>query len=152
MLKKTVLTFAAAAAVFSFSSCSKDSTPDPTDPLKGTKNFKFTISAPGISPDADNDYLTFVVVGNSYTEKTIWKVNGELRSNEKSISITADDLKGGGTFVVESVTPLNIAAVGIESINFDAPFTLNYTAEVNGNVETDTHISVADNYSRDYDY
>lgn len=153
-LKKTggvIGTFLLAATMFA--SCGdKDNTPTPGNPTG--KNAKITVTVSGVEA---NDYASFVIVGGDYAHtKTVWKVNGVVQNNETAISLGHDNFTGSTkTYVIESTTPLQVVTVGIQCINFDAPYTISYKAEINGKVETnDANISVEENkdYTHDFSY
>lgn len=136
-MKKTLLHLGIlASCAFTLASCSKDNpvTPGPT----ANKNIKFTFSTPGIK-DAEGDAASFSLAGSDGSgDNTLWKVNGQVRSNEQGILIAEEELEAGGTFVIESVKPLMAASISISAQNFGATsFTLQYKAEVNGTVQND---------------
>ncbi|WP_118950340.1 hypothetical protein [Taibaiella helva] len=152
-MKKTLLHLGIlAACALTLGSCSKDD--NPVVP-SANKNIKFTFSTPGVK-DAEGDVVHFTVVGsNSTLNATLWKVNGQVRSNEQGFLISEAELEAGGTFVVESVTPLFNASMSISAQNFGATsYTLKYKAEVNGTVQNDiTENIVSSNaFIKDFSY
>ncbi|MCZ4243514.1 hypothetical protein [Pedobacter punctiformis] len=133
-------------------SCKKDSNDSP-----GTtgKNVKFTITVNGVS--GADDYASFVIVGADLKNtKTLWKVNGVTKNNETSVSLGEDDFTGSTkTYVVESVTPLDVVGTSIQCLNFNGPYTISYKAEVNGKVITNDQnvtVDVNKDYTHRYDY
>jgi len=135
-------------------SCKKDD--DNTTPGSTGKTVKLTFTVNGVN--AESDYVSFVAVGGASdrTTNTVWKVNGVTRSNEQGISLGKNDFTGTTkTYVIESVVPLDLVKVGIQCINFDAPYVLSYTAEVDGKVVTSNqNVSVETNkdYTHDFTY
>ncbi|WP_118976182.1 hypothetical protein [Taibaiella koreensis] len=152
-MKKTMLHLGIlAACALTLGSCSKDNNPlVPT----GTKNIKFTFSTPGIK-DAEGDAASFNLAGSDGSgDNTLWKVNGQVRSNEQGFIIAEEELEAGGTFVIESVKPLMAASLSISAQNFGATsYTLKYKAEVNGTVQNDVteNIVSSNGYIKQFSY
>ncbi len=145
-----MLTTALAGAALAFSGCSgKD---DPA-PLPTEKNFKITVSATGMSA-TDYDGVTIAVAGSllSSTESTLWKVNGQVRNNEKGISLTKAELLAGGTFVIESIRPLVVIDVTVSATNFNEPFNLKVKTEVNGQPKENVDQTVTNGYEKHWQY
>lgn len=120
-----------------FSRCS-----DKGDDLPKEKNYKFTITVNGA---ASTDRAQFLIVGGSPTaEQTIWKVNGTTRNNEQGVGFNTIDFAGTTkTYVIESIKPITHVQVSVQCINFDAPFTYSYKAEVNSSIRHDLKDVVA---------
>lgn len=153
-LKKVIFPILSFLMIASLVSCKKDSDEVPSD---GSKNFKFTVTVDGVD---DRDYISFVFVGGAAdNSNTIWKVNGATRNNEMAISLDKNDFIGGTkTYVIESTKPLRLVTTGQQCLNpgsDNPPFTVNFKAEVNGEVVTNDQnvvvTSTAD-YTHDYRY
>lgn len=114
-----------------FSRCS-----DKGDDLPKEKSYRFTITVNGA---VASDRAQFMIVGGSPGgETTMWKVNGVTRNNEQGVGFNTVDFAGSTkTYVIESVKPLTHAQVSVQFINFDAPFTYSYKAEVNNSAKHD---------------
>jgi len=138
-------------------SCSSDDGGDSTIPGGEGKNVKFTIT---INGSTENDFISFVAVGSalsSPTESTIWKLNGTTRTNESAISLNKNDFTGATkTYVVESVTPLRLANVGMQFLAAgDNVYTISYKAEINGQVvkeENNVAVTGTADYTHDFTY
>lgn len=153
MKKITTMLSAAALSTLLLTSCSKSD--NPVVPGVTTKTVKLTFTVTGNL--TNGDYISFVASGGTgNNDKTIWKVNGVTQNNEEVVGFDANDFDGSTkTYVVESVSPLLACSVGIQCLNFDAPYTISYKAEVNGKVvNNDQNISVTENddYTHDYSY
>lgn len=138
------------------SSCSSDDGGS-TVPGGEGKQVKLTITIDGATSE---DYISFVSVGSALSnpsENTIWKVNGVTKTNEMAVSLGKNDFIGSTkTYVIESVTPLRLATVGMQ---FLAPgstsYTISYKAEINGQVvKEDNNVTVTstNDYTHDYSY
>ncbi|RFZ90980.1 hypothetical protein D0C36_18720 [Mucilaginibacter conchicola] len=135
--------------------CSKKNDGGVQPGTKG-KTAKFTITVNGAPSSA---YISFVMVGASTetSNNTIWKVNGVTRENEQGVSLGKNDFSGSTkTYVVESVTPLRLATVGIQCLSPDnASYTISYKAEIDGQVKNDSqNVAVTGNadFTHDYSY
>ena len=139
-----------------FSSCSSDDGGSTTVPGGVGKQVKLTITIDGATSE---DYISFVSVGSALSnpsENTLWKVNGVTKTNEIGVSLGKNDFIGSTkTYVIESVTPLSLATVGMQ---FLAPgntsYTISYKAEINGQVVKDNNVTVTstNDYTHDYSY
>jgi len=142
--KLSVILFALTTGLF-LSSCSKKS--DSTTPPGSNKitSAKFTITVTGVDPaEADVSDFDFSAFNPSATSSTYWKINGTTQPNQDGISLHAAGFVSQKTYTVELTQPANVIDVGITCINFNAPFTVSYTAEINGTVvKTITNQSVA---------
>ncbi|RPE08012.1 hypothetical protein EGT74_13135 [Chitinophaga lutea] len=135
--------------MLAFSGCGgKD---DPALPT--SRNFKLTVSATGLSA-TDYDGATIAVAGSllSSTESTLWKVNGQVRNNEKGISFTKAELLAGGTFVLESIRPLAVIDVTVSCTNFNEPFNLKIKTEVDGQVKENIDQAVTNSFEKHWQY
>lgn len=135
-----------------FSRCS-----DKGDSLPEGKSFKFTITVNNANGSVEQDRAQFLIVGGSPSgEQTIWKVNGVVRNNEQGVGFNTIDFAGSTkTYVIESVKPLSHVQVSVQCINFDAPFTYSYKAEVNSSIKHDLKDIVAVEgapFSKNYSY
>ncbi len=129
-----------------FASCKKDSNnPSPNNPVPGTgKNVKLTVRVTGYN-DAESDYISFTVAGGKVNaSSTTWKVNGVTRENEDGIGMGKDELGGGQTIVIESIKPVDIAIAGYQFINFGAPMSIYYKAEIDGKVVNEDSQTLGD--------
>jgi len=96
-----------------FTYCSED---DDIPGLPQGKSMKFTISASGFQT---SDYISITIGGgpaDGHTS-TIFKLNGVLQNNQKTIIIDEDEILAG-TVILESVVPLSsvyITAGGFSS-------------------------------------
>lgn len=139
------------------SSCSSDDGGNPTIPGGDGKQYKFTITLNGVT---SNDFISFVAVGSalsSPTESTIWKINGATQTNESAVSLDKNDFTGSTkTYVIESVTPLRMASVGMQFLaSGDNTFTVNYKAEINGQVvkeDSNVTVTTTNDYTHNYSY
>ncbi|HWV71557.1 MAG TPA: hypothetical protein VN040_07580, partial [Pseudosphingobacterium sp.] len=141
-----------AVNILALGACSDDDDPQPQ--FEDTKNAKYTITVEGVGED---ETATFNFIGVTVSqEKNLWKVNGQLRPNETTISLTADDFPSKKTYVVESNVPHYTTGVVISCQNFDGtPIKFTYKAEINGKVLKDDTQTVAGNgtqYHIDYQY
>ena len=148
-MKKLILLSILCVGIIAFTSCSKDDGPGGS---KG-KTGKFTISAPGLNLEED-DQVIITFTGGSGTggSTTAWKVNGITQSNQVAIRIETEMFAGGKTVVVETATPLEVMAMVVGGINYGEPFTLKFKAEVNGKVENDISESVVETFSKQLSY
>lgn len=155
MKKSLLFSGMLAATLLTLGSCSKDNDPTPGPGPGATKNIKFTFSTTGVSI-AEGDAVHFNLAGsNGSLNSTLWKVNGVTRSNEQGFIIAEEELAAGGTFVVESVTPLYNAQISVTAQNFGATsYTLKYKAEVNGAVqnEINENITTSSGYIKHFTY
>jgi hypothetical protein len=144
MKKSRVILFALTIGLF-LSSCSKKS--DSTSPKSSNKitSAKFTITVSGVDPsDGDKSDFDFSAYSPSATSSTYWKINGVTQTNQDGISLHATGFVSQNTYTVELTQPADDIGVGVTCINFHAPFTVSYTAEINGIVvKTITNQSVA---------
>lgn len=141
-----VMLLAGASVVLGGCGGKKKDTPDPS-----RKNAKFTIQVTGLGADYD-DALLVVTGGRTDLAKTLWKVNGTVRNNEPNLTIDRNQLRAGGTFVVESVVPLDIAQVAVTGQNFDAPFTITFKSEINGQVKENFTQTVTQTFDKNLSY
>jgi len=143
-------------AVGLFASCSGDDGGGTSNPANG-KNVKLTITVNGA---ADSDYLSFVAVGSAQSnpsENTVWKVNGTTLTNERAVSLGENEFTGSTkTYVIESVTPLSVASVGMQFLtSAERSYTFSYKAEINGEVvkeENNVQVTSDNDYTHDYTY
>lgn len=140
-----------------FGACSKSDSGSSTTPVNDynkVKTAKFTITVTGSLEDYDQSLFIFSS-GTAGGGSTVWKVNGETRTNEGAISINEDDFAKKTTYVVELTQPVAAIAASISCINFDAPFSFSYKAEINGKVVKDIvneTVTDKDDYKADYSY
>ena len=153
MKKSLLFSGLLATTLLTLNSCSKDD--DPAPGPGATKNIKFTFSTTGVSI-AEGDAVHFNLAGsNGSLNSTLWKVNGVTRSNEQGFIIAEEELAAGGTFVVESVTPLYSASISVSAQNFGATnYNLRFKAEVNGTVQNDNNenITTSGGYIKSFTY
>jgi len=135
-------------------SCGKDNdAPQPGGDQK-IQTAKFTVTVNGINPADDFASIVFssaTVSGSS----TLWKVDGQVRSNENAVSFGKNDFTTIKTHIVELTQSVPGIAVGIQCLNSQASYTISYKAEVNGKVvKDDQNITVTDanDYTHDYSY
>ncbi len=142
----------------SISSCKNDDDEESvTTPADGKNTYKFTIS---INSSIDSsDYLSFVIVGGGLdgNQKTFWKVNGVTQDNQQAVSLGDNDFSNGTTtYVIESVTPFELATAGIQLINFDADLKYSFKVEVNGEVtvneDNKTLTGDGSDFTKDYNF
>ncbi|MCL4641488.1 MAG: hypothetical protein QHC79_13070 [Pseudosphingobacterium sp.] len=151
-MKRFFLSCFLAASVLAMNACSDDDDPQPQ--VEDTKNAKYTITVEGVGVD---ETATFNFIGVTVSqEKNLWKVNGQLRTNETTITLTADDFPSKKTYVVESNVPHYDTGVVISCQNFDdTPIKFTYRAEINGKVlkeDTQTISGFGTQYHQDYQY
>lgn len=148
---KTPLMIALCASLF-FSCSKKNETPQNSN----GKNVKLTFTVTGVNK-AEVDAVSFIAVGvDNNNDKTVWKVNGVNKNNEQAISLDENSFTGNTkTYVLESITPLDVINVSIQCINFGTDFKVSYKAEINGKVEnSDQDVTVAENkdYTHTFSY
>ncbi len=141
--KSSVIFFALTIGLF-LSSCKKSDSTSPVGSQKIT-SAKFTITVTGVDPsDADVSDFDFSAYSPSATSSTYWKINGVTQTNQDGIALHAAGFVSQNTYTVELTQPANNIDVGITCVNSHAPFTVSYTAEINGTVvKTITNQSVA---------
>jgi len=134
-----------------FSGCSSkknDPAPTPTQ-----KNMKFTLTTTGLLASDDFD---FVIVGTTVqgTETTLFKVNGVVQPNQKSLSITNAQLRAGQV-VIETTTPIYAAAIatgGFSATNGHS-FTFKMEPVVDGVAQAVVNKTITTTvYSGDFQY
>jgi len=123
------------------------------DPITGQskKNMKFTITVTGAT---NTDYISFVFSGGAPdpTDKTLWKIDGQVQNNQAAVSLDKDDFGAGKTIVVESTKPLVAASVPVQCLqpaNDTRTYKVSFKAEIGGDVkQNDQNVSVG--YNKDY--
>lgn len=150
MIKQRLLLCAGLSSVLAFGACKKDKKPY-TPPAK--KNVKFTITVTG-SKVLDGDHILIQTYGGTAgsTERTIWKVDGTVRTNELGIMLDEDDFEGNKTYVIESVVPLDLVQLSISTVNSGTPFTLKITGEIAGKAIDAINQAVTTDYARQFTY
>ncbi|ERJ57457.1 hypothetical protein [Sphingobacterium paucimobilis] len=126
---------------FSLASCSKNEQQDIHS--NKVKTAKFTFSIEGLEKD-DIGHFGFSSA-NAEGNTTIWKVNGETKSNQNLIHVTEDVLKSGAVCVVELLNPVVTITAGLSIVNnnsadggsLSSPIVYSYKAEINGDVVKD---------------
>jgi hypothetical protein len=150
-MKKFLITCFVAVNILALGACS-----DKDDPEPGieTKTAKFTITAEGVG---ENELADFTFVGSTATqESSLWKVDGNVRTNEPTIRFKAADFPSKKTYTIESAVSLYNAGAVISCLNFDnTPIKISYKAEINGKVvkeESQTISGDGGKYSIQYQY
>ncbi len=125
-------------AVTLLSSCSKKDDPSNTDPppSEGLKA-KFTIAVAGLAKEGHS--VEFIFSGQDKSNpanKTIWKVDGQTRANEPSISFIAAHFSGDKkTYVVETLnekmSPITVDIKGSNKVR-NSTLKIRYKVEMNG--------------------
>uniref|UniRef100_F4C9J1 Uncharacterized protein n=1 Tax=Sphingobacterium sp. (strain 21) TaxID=743722 RepID=F4C9J1_SPHS2 len=150
-MKRFFLSCFLAASVLAMNACSDDDDPQPQD--FDTHKYKFTVTAEGLGEDETASF-SFGGVPTNYQESTLWKVDGQVRTNEPSVRI--EDFPSKRTYVIESNIPLAQAAVVISCQNFDeVPIKFSYKAEVDGKVvkeDSQTIAGFGTRYHQQYKY
>ena len=131
--------------------CSSDS--DEATPTDGN-NYKITVTANDVE---GQDYISFVIVGSDTQQSnTIWKVNGEVRTGETSVSLGKNEFTGSTkTYVIESTKPLRASLIGVQLINFAGPLPYAIKIEKNGKTEIDVNATLtgdAADFTKDYSF
>lgn len=150
MIKQRLLMNVLFSSLLALGACSGDK--DPASP-GGKKSAKFNITIGDVKL-AEGDRITVQVVGgvSGSTEKTLWKLNGNVMNNEIGILLDEDDFAAGGTFVVESVVGLDVVALNINSINSGTPLTVNVTGKVGGKDIAAVNQTVTSDYFKQFNY
>lgn len=147
MKKLLLMSSLAVISAFTFTSCSKDDDNGPSN----SKNYKFTFKQTGMV--AGDDMLVIIAGADlNGSAQTMFKVNGEVQSNQRTINITAAKFLAGDV-VVESTTPLYTLGMGIDASNAGGtPFTIKVIPVVNGNTQPEINASVSSTFSGNYNY
>ena len=142
-MKKFLITCFVAVNILALGACSDKDDPEPT---QEGKTGKFTVSVDKI--DAED----FIIVDFTGTVpgETIWKVNGEERSNEMSIKLEAEDFRSTKTFVVETVRPIPYLIATMRLSNSGEPLNFTYKAEIDGK-EVKNDKKTLSSTDKDYD-
>jgi len=79
-----------------------------------------------------------------------WKVNGVVRSSENTIAFTASDFQNGALTLetTAAVTSANLSMSGVTTAQY--PFTVVYTATVNGKANDPVTIPVTSTMTRSF--
>lgn len=104
-LTKTLYLSLLVVAGLQFAACSKDKDepgPDPNPTVD--KTYKFTVKTSGLQ-SADNFSVSFTGGDLQGTATTMFKINGTVQANKKSILISKEQLTAGNV-VIESTIPL----------------------------------------------
>ena len=147
-MKKFLITCFVAVNILALGACSDKDDPEPSE--EG-KTGKFTVSIDKI----DEGDIVIVDFNGTMPGETIWKVNGQERSNEMSIKLEAKDFKSTKTFVIETVRPIPHLIVTMALSNSGEPLNFTYKAEIDGKeVKNDKKtLSGTDNeYDTQYNY
>lgn len=147
-MKKLLLASLAMISAFTFTGCSKDD--DDSNP-GNNKNLKFTFQQTGMAAD---DNMVVVLSGSDIdgSAQTLFKVNGVVQSNQRSISITADKFLAGDV-VVETTTALYALAMGISASNSSgAAFSIKVIPVLNGTARPEINETVSTTLSKNYNY
>ncbi|WP_158798233.1 hypothetical protein [Pedobacter sp. L105] len=138
------------------SSCSKKNDDGGTPQTTKGKNAKFTITVTGAS---QSSYVSFVMagIGTDISNSTVWKINNLTQSNEQAVTLGQNDFSGNTkTYVIESVIPLQTISVGVQCLSpGDAPYTISYKAEINGEVKNNienVQVTKTSDFTHDYTY
>ncbi|MFC6102030.1 hypothetical protein [Olivibacter domesticus] len=150
-MKKFLITCFIAVNILALGACSDKDDPEPG---METKTAKFTITAEGVG---ENELADFTFVGSTGTqENSIWKVDGNVRTNEPLVDFDAASFPTKKTYVIESNMPIVTCSASISCLNFDnIPIKISYKAEVNGKVvkeESQTISGEGGKYSIQYQY
>ena len=144
MKKSGVIIFALTIGLL-LSSCSKKS--DSTSPTGSHKitSAKFTITVSGVdASDGDASDFGFTTYSPTATSATYWKINGVAQTNQDAVGLHAAGFVSQNTYTVELTQPVDQIDVPVTCVNNHAPFTISYTAEINGVVvKTITNQSIA---------
>lgn len=151
-MKKFLVTCFIAVNILALGACSDKDDPEPSD--KDTKTAKYTITVEGVGED---ETASFNFIGVAISKETsLWKVNGQVRTNEPTITLDAKNFPTKTTYVVESNVPHYNTGIAIACQNFDAvPIKFTYKAEINGKVvkeDTQTIAGSGTQYHIDYQY
>ena len=120
-MKKTLFLILASMSLLVFVGCSKDKKDDDGGPK--SKNMKFTITTSGLQAP-DNFDVLFAGGDAQGTATTMFKVNGVVQNNQRSVEISKEQMMAG-TVIIETTTPLFTVAVtyggfsGTEGHTFD---------------------------------
>jgi len=151
-MKKFLITCFVAVNILALGACSDKDDPEPGN--KDTKTAKYTITVEGVGEDETASFNFIGVVISK--ETSLWKINGQVRTNEPTIKLEAEDFPTKTTYVVESNVPHYDTGVVIACQNFDAvPIKFTYKAEINGKVvkeDTQTIAGSGTQYSIQYQY
>lgn len=111
-----------------FAACSKDKDePGPDPNPTGEKTFKFTLKTSGLQ-SADNFSVSFTGGDIQGTATTMFKINGAVQSNKKSIEISKEQLIAGNV-VIESTIPLATVLVSASGFSGTTGHSFTFTME-----------------------
>ncbi|WP_215222628.1 hypothetical protein [Echinicola shivajiensis] len=125
-----------------FTACSKD---DDLPGLPKGKRMKFTIST---SSFQSGDYISLTINGNPADGQgsTIFKLNGDLLNNQKSITIDEDEILAG-TVTLESVVPLS--AVYIIAGGFSSDDKHSYILKIEPEIDDKAEAALTHTFDED---
>lgn len=148
-MKKLLLLAIMAISAFAFTGCSKDD--DDNGNPSNNKNFKFTFKQTGM---VAGDDMQVILTGSDLngSAQTMFKVNGEVQNNQRSISISAAKFLAGDV-VVETTTPIYLLGMGINANNASGTaFTIKVIPVLNGANQPEINESISATFSRTYNY
>ncbi len=144
--KRITLTLSAVLSVLLLGSCDRG---DDDDTSTGN-NYKVTVTIPNVEATHNNaldDYVSFIVGGatENVGESTIWKLNGEEMTGQNVVGLDEDDFEGATkTYVFESTKKLLTMSTKVQIINNNAPISIYYKIEKNGNTEVEQNVTLQD--------
>lgn len=148
-MKKLLLMATMAISAFAFTGCSKDD--DDNGTPSNNKNFKFTFKQTDM---VAGDNMQVIITGSDLngSAQTMFKVNGEVQSNQRSINIPSAKFLAGDV-VVETTTPLYLLGMGISATNAGGtPFSIKVIPVLNGAAQAEINESVSATFSKNYNY
>lgn len=113
--------------------CSSDDNSSDT-PTFEKNTYKITVTLADV--DQDRDYVHITFVGGTITGKTdVWKINGVVKTNEATASLSKKDFGAGAkTYVIETTEPVHALTGSVQIINYGADLPIDYTIEKEGKV------------------
>ncbi|WP_345949181.1 hypothetical protein ABDD95_20255 [Mucilaginibacter sp. PAMB04274] len=156
VFKNLITAIACFMLLAGFSSCSKKDNDESSPSSPDGRTAKFTVT---VTNAPESAYISFVMVGltNNTTDATVWKVNGVVQNNEKTVSLGKNNFSGNTkTYVIESIKPLSNISVGVQCLSpGTASYNISYKAEINGVVKADNKdvtVTANSDFTHDYTY